>query len=149
MKMKVALLFTAVLFTLPCLAGGQWIAVVAPGLEDAVQPLAEQRRTEGWEVTVIPAAADSAPAIKQITALAAKGGVCCVVLAGEFTAAGVPAGKGTKLRMAGEPSDLPWSVAANVETGRLPARNAEEARVMVQKILVWPREQRTRRAPRG
>ena len=139
MILKISLLFAAVFLGRPCLAGGQWIAVIAPGLQDAVQPLAEQRRSEGWEVTVIPGAADTAPAMKQITALASKGGVCCVVLAGDFTAAGVPAGKGTKLRMAGEPSDLPWAVAANVEAGRLPARNVEEARAMVRKILEWPR----------
>jgi len=141
--MKCLLLLAAVLATAPCHANGHWIAVVAPGLEDAMQPLVEQRRTEGWEVTVIPAAADTAPAMKQIAALAARSQPCCVVLAGDFTETGVPAGKGTKLRMTGEPTDLPWTQCANgalVQTGRLPARNADEARVMVQKILSWPRE---------
>lgn len=112
-------------------------------MDQAVQPLADQRRAEGWEVTTIPASADPAPAMKQIATLAAKGPPCCVVLAGDFGAAGVPAGKGTKLRMAGQPSDLPWSAGGVAETGRLPARNAEEMQVMVSKILDWPRTQRS------
>lgn len=146
MKSLAPLLLATAWITLPCHAGGQWIAVVAPGLEEAVQPLVKQRRTEGWEVTVIPAAPDPAPAMKQIAALAAKSQPCCVVLAGDFSDKGVPAGKGTKLRMTGQPSDLPWSAGTAVETGRLPARNAEEARVMVGKILDWPRKQRTQMA---
>jgi hypothetical protein len=148
---RVALLLAAAVVCLrtPCQAGGQWIAVVAPGLQDAVPPLVEQRRGEGWEVTVITAAADPAPAMRQIAALAAKSQPCCVVLVGEASETGVPAGRGTKLRMKGQPTDAAWSACAPdsvVETGRLPARSTEEAQVMVQKILTWPREQRTKMA---
>ncbi len=147
--MKLILFLATVLYAAPCHASGQWIAVVAPGLEESMKPLVEQRRTEGWEVTIIPASEDPAPAMKQIAVLAAKSQPCCVVLAGDFLETGVPAGKGTKLRMTGEPTDLTWTQCANgapVETGRLPARHADEARVMVQNILTWPREQRTRMA---
>src|SRR5688572_1148774 len=92
---------------------GKWIAVVAPGLREAIQPLVDQRKAEGWEVTVILSTPDPAPAMQQIAALAAKGQPCCVVLAGDFSAeAGenaVPQGKGVHLRMNGRPTDLPWS----------------------------------------
>jgi len=132
---------------------GNWIAVVAPGLREAFQPLVEQRKAEGWEVTVIQALPDPAPAMQQIAALAAKGQPCCVVLAGDFSGeAGectVPQGKGVHLRMNGRPTDLPWSACAEglpVEVGRLPARNADEARVMTRKILSWSKTDLARHA---
>ncbi len=141
-----ALLLAGILAASPVQGGGRWIAVVAPGLEDAVEPLAAQRQTEGWHTTLIPVTADTDAIRRRIAALAAESQPCCVVLVGDFGESGVPAGVGTKLRMTGEPTDLPWSRCANgaqVETGRLPARQADEARIMVRKILDWPRLERT------
>jgi hypothetical protein len=141
------LALTLTFFVPPAVAAtGQWIVVVAPGLQNEIAPLAAARKAQGWEVTVIPSAADPAPARQQIAALAAKAQPVCVVLAGDFGGAGagefaVPAGKGTHLRMKDEPADLPWIAAVKntpVELGRLPARSAAEARTMVAKILAWP-----------
>ncbi|MES2705289.1 MAG: C25 family cysteine peptidase [Verrucomicrobiota bacterium] len=136
----------------PCRAADgakQWIAVVAPELRETLKPLEEQRKAEGWTVTVLTAEADIQKTRPRIAELAADPGPVCVLLAGDFAPEaggfGVPAGKGTQLRMAGKLSDAPWNVIDGkpgrvVETGRLPARNAGEAAVMVRKILDWPRE---------
>lgn len=140
------LLLTAI--AAPCQAEtGQWIAVVAPDLREALKPLEQQRQSEGWAVTVLPAMPDIQTTRKLIADLAEKPGPFCVLLAGDFSpeaaGAGVPTGKGTELRMTGIPSDAPWNridgrPARIVETGRLPARNAAEASAMVAKILAWP-----------
>lgn len=146
MKIR-ALTFTALLSAGPCSAeSGQWIAVVAPGLRDSVKPLAEQRRAEGWTVTLLDAAPNSEATLPQVAALTEKGGPCCVVLVGDMSEkAGpfhVPPGKGQHLRMKARPTDFPWSSGGAkgvaVETGRLPARNEAEAKTMVAKILAWP-----------
>ncbi|MFN0127968.1 MAG: C25 family cysteine peptidase [Verrucomicrobiales bacterium] len=139
--MKAVFLLLASLSVFPsCFGAGHWIAVVAPGLEEAVVPLAEYRRGEGWQTTVLTADADIPATSKRIATIAEEGRVCCLVLVGDFGAPGVPAGKGKQGRMTGEPTDLPWSRGLDgrrVETGRLPARNLEEATVMVRKILDW------------
>lgn len=125
----------------------QWILVVAPELREALRPLEEKRKAEGWSVAVLTAEADIQATRKRIAEFAEKPGPLCVVLAGDFApeAGGfaVPAGLGTRLRMKGQLSDAPWNVIEGhperaVETGRLPARSGEEAEVMVRKILAWP-----------
>lgn len=136
----------------PCLAAdGNWIAVVAPGLQEAIHPLVVQRKSEGWQVKVIVSGDDPSPAIQTITALAADGRPCCVLLAGDLApGAGtnrVPPGTGVHLRMKGLMTDLPWSAGGktrNIEVGRLPARNSDEARAMVRKTLTWPADQSNR-----
>lgn len=139
--MKAVLLLLA-LFTVftPCHGAGHWIAVVAPGLEEAVVPLADYRRAEGWKTTLLTPTADIQPTRERIATIVDEGQTCCLVLVGDFGAGGVPPGKGTQLRMTGEPTDWPWSrglEGRRVEAGRLPARNLEEATVMVRKILDW------------
>ncbi|MEO5915058.1 MAG: C25 family cysteine peptidase [Luteolibacter sp.] len=136
----------------PCLAGGNWIAVVAPALQDAIKPLVERHQAEGWQVTVIIAEENPAAAMQSIAALAADGGPCCVLLAGDFFpeagANRVPPGTGIHLRMKDKMTDLPWSAGGkkgNIEVGRLPARNPGEAGVMVRKILAWPADEAHRK----
>ena len=145
--MKLRLLAAALVVTIsPGLAAGDdWIAVVAPALQEAVTPLVTQRKAEGWEVTVIVAEENPAAAMAKIAELAADGAPCCVLLAGDFfpSAGGshVSPGTGERLRMKGKPTDLPWASGAkngNIEVGRLPARNSGEMAVMVKKILTWP-----------
>lgn len=142
------LLLLLTVVVLPCQAQtGQWVAVVAPDLREALKPLEQQRQSEGWAVTVLPAETDLQITRKLIADMAAKPGPLCVLLVGDFSpeagGAGVPTGKGTQLRMAGIPSDALWNRIEGqpdriVETGRLPARNAPEASAMVAKILAWP-----------
>lgn len=141
-----AILLASIATLSPCHAeDGKWIAVVAPGLQEAITPLVAQRKADGWQVTTLIADADPAAALQTIAAQAADGKPCCVLLAGDcFPGAGpnrVPAGTGIHLRMKGRATDLPWSAGAkggNIEVGRLPARNAGEMATMVRKILAWP-----------
>lgn len=125
----------------------QWIAIVAPELREALEPLSTQRRADGWEVTVLDATRARAELAEEIAALAQKDEQCTLLLVGDVadTSSGtaVVSGKGTHARMTGKFSDAPWATADGrlakpVATGRLPARSAEEASVMVHKILAWP-----------
>jgi hypothetical protein len=126
---------------------GNWIVLVAPGLKDAIKPLAVRREAEGWDVTVIEAEENPTAAMRRIAEMAGTGRPCCVLLAGDYwPAAGsnrTPAGVGLWLRMKGRPTDLPWAAGVKdpmIEVGRLPARNPAEAKIMVDKILAWPTE---------
>jgi hypothetical protein len=125
----------------------EWVTVVAPGLKETVAPLLEARKTEGWNVTVLPmeAGTDLGSMKERLLPMAAKPGPHCLVLIGDAAPAGanfkVLSGTGKELRMKGLPTDLPWAEQDGKrawEVGRLPARSAEEAKAMVQKILAWP-----------
>lgn len=129
----------------------QWIAIVAPELHEALEPLSKQRLAEGWEVTVFDATRAQAELAEEIAALAQKDEQCTLLLVGDIaetsTGTAVASGKGTHARMAGKFSDAPWSTADGrlpkpIPTGRLPARSLEEAREIVQKILAWPERAR-------
>jgi hypothetical protein len=129
----------------------QWIAVVAPELREAVEPLCKQRSADGWKVTVLDVIRDRTELIDQIAKLAQGDERCSLVLVGDVaeisTGTNVASGKGTQARMIGQLSDRSWSTAdgkltKTIPTGRLPARTVEEARVMVTKILAWPERAR-------
>jgi hypothetical protein len=129
----------------------RWIAVVAPDLREAVEPLCTQRSADGWDVTVLNAIRNRTELIDQIAKLAQSDERCSLVLVGDVaeisTGTSVSSGKGTQARMIGQLSDRSWpsadgKLAKTIPTGRLPARSIEEARVIVAKILAWPERAR-------
>jgi hypothetical protein len=131
---------------------GRWIVVVAPELSEAVEPLCQQRRAEGWDVTVFDAALDRTELIDNIFRFTQSDEPCALVLVGDVagtsTGANVASGKGTQSRMKGKFSDRWWAtadgrLAKSIPTGRLPARSPEEASVIIRKILGWPEQART------
>jgi hypothetical protein len=139
----------------------QWIAVVAPGLSSAIEPLVGHRRAEGFHVVVINSdevAPQDLEATQRATALRdrvrqrwrAWSGPSTVLLVGapnvgrleEPARYVVPPLAGTVARMEGEPSDngygcLAGELLPRVAVGRFPARSEAEAEAMVRKTLAW------------
>ena len=128
--------------------GPLWILLSAPDLSPAMEKLAAQRKEERFRVLVLDSAlaADGGKAAAAIkSAAAGAAGPVYVVLAGtadQSAPAGIrmPTLHGTQGRMKALFSDHGYSLAGGGEmpraaVGRLPARSAEEARQMVEKIL--------------
>lgn len=137
----------------------QWIALVAPAFREAVLPLAEHRRQQGFQTVVLdtteaagnaPITQDSASALQARIGELAKAwpGRTYVLLVGAATAQAlsdpakqlVPSSMGVYGRMKGQPTDNGYglpdaSLMAKVAVGRMPARTAEEARAMVAKTI--------------
>jgi hypothetical protein len=140
-----------------------WILVQAPALREAVQPLVKHRRAEGFRVItldVIDAGTDPQSAAAELrgrlrAAWSSWNGPSLVLLVGAPLESDtpnhdrfvVPALRGTRGRMAGEPTDngyacLPGEVMPRVAVGRLPARNVAEARMMIDRVISWDRQRR-------
>ncbi|MEM9659010.1 MAG: C25 family cysteine peptidase, partial [Planctomycetota bacterium] len=124
----------------------RWLAIVAPGLVEAIQPLAERRRDEGCEVrlrTVSPSE-DPAESLAWVAEQAAGPATpTYLTLVGDWFVASedcyVPPAVGRSGRMHDHPTDLPYALptpagAATVAVGRLPARSADELRAMIAKV---------------
>jgi hypothetical protein len=145
-------------------AEAQWIVVSAPAFRDAVRPLCDQRKAQGFRVVVVQTS-DILDA-KQIRAgeaakLRAHVNKLCrdfkgrsyVLLVGAIEAGKLPdaekkmtpALRGTVSRMKGEPTDNGYGcpgpgLQPSVAVGRFPARTAEEAEQMVTKTLAYERD---------
>jgi len=134
----------------------QWIAVVAPGLRAAVEPLALHRKAEGFHVVVIDACATGAEALQRTVRATwqAWSGPSCVLLVGtpvgtysDCAECVLPALAGTQGRMKLRATDNSYGcdegqVVPRVAVGRLPARTPAEAGAMVAKTLAWENEER-------
>ena len=143
--------------------GERWIAVVAPDLREAVEPLCQARRRQGFDVVVVTTTelltpdrivrGDAGPIRDRVLELCRdRPGDCYVLLVGEARPQGgdepwrhvVPALTGRVARMRGQPTDLGYGRTDDrpyptVAVGRMPARNAQQARDMVAKTLAWER----------
>ena len=144
----------ALILTLVTLAGSlaareapRWTAFHAPALKDALLPLAEHRRQQGYEVEFVEVSGEGHDLMLQRLAMARqsprKGDV--VVLAGALDPAGgartgciLAGGTGSEGRMTGRASDGVLSLEAGkpaMMIGRLPAGSPEDMTAMVAKIL--------------
>lgn len=142
----------------------QWIAVVAGGLREAVDPLIDLRRRQGMQVVVMDpgdhltaeqiAGGRAEPLAEAVRERCRRWtGPSFVLLVGAATADGaahpgrfvVPALTRNVGRMNGQPSDngygcLDETRLPEVAVGRFPARDLDQARAMVQKTLAWERD---------
>jgi hypothetical protein len=143
---------------------GQWVVVVAPAFQKAVEPLCAWRRAQGLRVVVIRST-DVLTAAEVRSGAAgrlrdhvrkvcrAHAGPNWVLLMGAIEAGTpaeaeqkvVPTLPGSAGRMKGQPSDngygcLDGSRLPSVPVGRLPARSEAEARALVAKVLAFERE---------
>ena len=126
-----------------------WVAVVPAAWRDALAPLVERRRYEGFDVRVLAAEganADGAVLARLVCGLCGdRAGEAYVALAGPMRGPAeiaVPAPPGTVGRMAGHPTDNGFGCpepdrVPRVAVGRLPARSAAELEAMVSKILAF------------
>ncbi len=115
-----------------------WTVFCAPPLKAALEPLAEHRRAQGYQVELVDATdgyLEKAEAAKDIIILAGaldeKGGgrADCIL----------PGGTGTIARMKGRPSDGVLAADGKI-IGRLPAATPEEMGAMVAKIIRFEKE---------
>ena len=125
-------------------ADEQWVVVAAPAFREAVEPLCRHRRAQGFRVEALTAAE---PPRERVARLCRDfPGTSYVLLVGAVAAADaravVPPLPGTVSRMKGHPSDNGYGLPGEgllpaVAVGRLPARTAEEAGVMVAKTIAY------------
>lgn len=127
----------------------RWTVIHAPALRDALAPLADHRRSQGYEVEWVAAkSGDPAPLQAKLAELRSSpprpGDV--VVIAGALDSKGearedcvLPGGKGTRGRMKDKPSDGMLAggdeKTAPLVIGRLPAQSPDDMSAMVTKIL--------------
>ncbi len=149
----------------PKASGAQatWIAVTAPAFREAIEPLAEHRRGEGYRVAVVETSevllperigvGDGTPLKEHLSRLYREaGGACAVLLVGAASALAadeaartvVPPLRGSVGRMQGEPTDNGYGdpgrdMLPRVAVGRFPARSPDEAAAMVRKTLAFER----------
>ena len=138
---------------------GQWVVVAAPAFASSLTPLVNQRRAEGFKVSVIETTqvltreqirdGNGAPLrerLQQVFGRDAGPKYLLLIGVGANLATTVPAEVsvpalfGTVARMKGQPTDygycLPDSAGRpTVAVGRFPARNSEELRGMIAKTL--------------
>jgi hypothetical protein len=138
---------------------GQWVLVTPPLFRQALEPLIEHRRGEGFKVVVIETTnclnaeqlrqGDGTPLLAQLGQLWQQSpGQDYLLLAGALAINGkaqneetlVPALRGVVERMKGKPSDHGYSLPAadgvpRVAVGRFPAHSVEEISAMVKKTL--------------
>jgi hypothetical protein len=144
----------------------QWIVVTAPALREAVRPLCDQRKSQGFRVVVVQTTDDlDAKQIREGDASKLRDhinklcrdfkGPSYVLLVGAVEAGKLaepekvvtPALRGTVSRMKGQPSDNGYGCPGDglqptVAVGRFPARTAKEAEQMVRKTLAYERDDR-------
>jgi hypothetical protein len=138
---------------------GQWLLVTAPAFRKELTPLIEQRRTEGFKVTILETTnvltveqiqqGDGLPLQTYLEAHCGRSnGPNYLLLAGVTGISGltndeqitVPALRGAIGRMKGKPDDYGYSLPDKdglpaLAVGRFPARTAAEVRGMVAKTL--------------
>ena len=143
---------------------GQWIVVTAPAFRKAVEPLCEQRKTQGLQVVLVQTtdvltakeilAGDARKLREHIHKLCRDyKGTSFILLVGAIGSGNLtepetkvlPALPGTIGRMKGQPSDNAYGCVEDsrlptVAVGRFPARTEEEARGMVAKTLAYERD---------
>jgi hypothetical protein len=142
----------------------QWVLVTAPAHRAVLEPLCEQRKSQGFQVTVVETtdvltpgeirAGDAGKLRERVHKLCRDfSGTSYVLLAGAVGGGSgedekhvVPALKGQVGRMKGEPTDFGYALARDgrpsVAVGRFPARTAAESAAMVQKTLALERDER-------
>jgi hypothetical protein len=144
----------------------QWLLVTAPAYRDSVQPLADYRKFEGFDVTVVQTtdvlaakeilASDARKLRDKVTQLCRDHrGATYVLLVGAVESSGeaepetkvLPPLKGIVSRMKNQPTDHGYGspdadFVPTAMVGRLPARTVEEARQMVEKVLAFERDRR-------
>jgi hypothetical protein len=147
-------------------AEAQWIVVTAPAFRDAVGPLCEQRKDQGFRVVVVQTSdvldakqirtGDAANLRGHVNKLCREfKGPSYVLLVGAVEAGKLaepeklvtPALRGTNSRMKGQPSDNGYGcpgegLQPSVAVGRFPARTVKEAEQLVQKTLAYERDDR-------
>jgi arylsulfatase A-like enzyme len=147
------------------LSPGQWVVVAAPAFAEALAPLVEQRRTDGFKVSVLGTTqaltheqiseGNGAPLRERLQQVFGSGpGPKYLLLVGvgaNSTArvpeeVAVPSLVGTTARMKGQPTDHGYCLPdpagrPTVAVGRFPARNTEELRGMIAKTLGLERAQ--------
>ncbi len=136
------------------------MVVTAPAFGDVVEPLCRHREADGYRVVRVrldePGTEAAAVRDRVRAALGGARSDAAVLLVGAVLPPGgkedgarfvVPAFRGTIGRMEGRLSDNAYGCPdegrmPDVAVGRLPARNADEARAMVEKILAFERDDR-------
>lgn len=134
----------------------QWIAVPAQAFREAVQPLCEHRKSQGFRVVVVDASDQrSAEKLRDHVHKLCRDfkGASYVLLVGAIEAGQlrepvklvVPALRGTVSRMKGQPSDNAYGclgddLLPSVSVGRFPVRSVAEAKGMVEKTLAFERD---------
>lgn len=148
--------FFVLLVTLGPVARGaesQWIVVTAPAFREAIQPLCDHRKAQGFHVAIV-STADTTLLRDRVRQLCRdfKGRSYVLLVgaieAGQLAQPGqkvVPALRGTVSRMKGQPSDngygcLNEDVMPTVAVGRFPARSVAEAGGMVNKTLAYEQD---------
>jgi arylsulfatase A-like enzyme len=140
-------------------APGKWVVVAAPAFASALNPLVEQRRADGLDVTVLETtqlltheqirAGNGAPLRERLQGLFSKGaGPKHLLLVGVATNSAAPVPEevavpplvGTTARMKGQSTDYGYCLPdaagrPTVAVGRFPARNADELQGMIAKTL--------------
>jgi hypothetical protein len=143
----------------------QWILVVAPACRAALEPLCQERKTQGFKVTIVP----TTDVVSAGEIRAGKAHKLCervIKICREFQGSSrvliagavgkgegddpdsvVPALAGTTGRMRGEPTDSLYgdpddNGTPRVAVGRFPARSAGEAAGMVRKTLELEHDRR-------
>ena len=139
----------------------QWIVIAAPAYRKAVEPLCSQRKAQGMRVEVVVTtdvlserairASEAGKLRERVVSLCHDfTGTSYVLLVGAVEAGDladaetkvVPALSGSAGRMKGQPTDNGYGTPGEgllpaVAVGRLPARSADEARLMIQKTLAY------------
>jgi hypothetical protein len=145
---------------------GQWIVVTAPAFRKTIEPLCEQRKSQGLRVIVVQTTdvlsgeeireGDARKLREHVNKLCREyKGPSYVLLVGAIESGRLaepekkvlPALVGTVGRMKGQPSDNGYGCLDDgrlptVAVGRFPARTEEEARGMVAKTLEYERDTR-------
>jgi hypothetical protein len=162
------LCFALLAYGLPAVADaedlGQWVVVTAPDFLDALGPLIEHRRAEGFRVVVVKTTdvlsgdqinrGEATPLREHLQKLCSPvPQKSFILLVGAVTAPDpctaeksvVPPLPGTIGRMKGQPSDngygcLGEDLLPTVAVGRFPARSAKETESMVRKTLDLEKE---------
>jgi len=122
----------------------QWICVYASEMQEAVAPLAKHRAAQGMKVVTI----DVADVLAENDLRKRIAGLCRAHRGRSFVLlVGAPTMRGTAGRMKGVPTDNAYgcvgeALLPTVTVGRMPARNAREAKAMVQKTLAWETDRR-------
>jgi hypothetical protein len=148
----------------PARAADQWVVVTAPAYRKAVEPLCEQRKTQGLRVEVVQTtdvlsereirAGEAEKLAERVVKLCRDfKGTSYVLLVGAVQAGDlaepgrkvVPALPGTAGRMKGQPSDNGYGspneeLMPAIAVGRLPARSEDEARQMIRKTLDYEKD---------
>ncbi len=129
-----------------------WISVHRPPAQELIQPLIDLRRSQGYEIAEVVVQKETTPAeIRSRIEALEPDAKSVVVLVGAYVGEDpewlIPAFSGTVQRMKDQPTDngygLPGeSLMPRLAVGRLPVRDAEELRSLVDKILKFERDSR-------